>query len=196
MSVEALAEVATCLWYLKTKHFKRDWDGQDGAEDDPRVRRAVGRLNKGIEALKKAGFDIQDPTNKRYQTGSEGTMRPLQFDPTPGINVPRVTQTVAPIVYLNERLIQRGEVFVAVPQETTGPSSGQSASVEAPDRIADAITPVQSDPHGAEASIVPPSAPGPSDQPQSAGSVQPPSECKGANVVSDTGEDPDKSHDA
>ena len=114
-----LAELATCLWYLKTKHFKRNWEEADTGDDDPRVRRTLGRLSKGIDALKREGVEVDDPTNKRYPQGGEGMMRPIEFEPTAGLTFDLVTDTVTPIVYRGDRLIQQGEVFVAVPQEDT-----------------------------------------------------------------------------
>ena len=138
-SNQFVAEVATCLWYLKTKHFKRDWedDGAEdnGADDGPRVRRALGRLNRGIDALRENGIEVQDPTNTRYPQGGEGMMRPIQFQPTAGLTVEMVTETVVPIVYRNDQLIQRGEVFVAVPKEdvtTTSPPTAGTRVTDTP----------------------------------------------------------------
>jgi len=111
----ALAEVATCLWYIKTKHFKREWHNEDTTDDDPRTRRTLGRLNKGADSLKKCGLEVADPTGKRYPTGCEAMMRPLDFFPTEGLTYEKVTEVVRPLVYLNGQLIQRAEVFVAVP---------------------------------------------------------------------------------
>jgi len=126
-----LAEMATCLWYLKTKHFKRDWDDDGtqahGDDDDPRIRRAMSRLNRGIDALKRSGIEVYDPTNKRYPQGGEGMMRPIQFEPRAGLTVEIVTDTVAPVVFCGNRLIQRGEVFVAVPKEERAPATRPSA---------------------------------------------------------------------
>jgi hypothetical protein len=117
-----IAEAATCLWYLKTKYFKRDWKSEDATDDDPRTRRAIGRLNKCLDALKANGIEIDDPTNTRYPSGGENMMRPIEFQPTAGLTYERVTETIAPIVYRNGQLIQRGEVFVAVPMEDVAPS--------------------------------------------------------------------------
>lgn len=112
-----LAEVATCLWYLKTKYFKHEWDDHDGEDDDPRVRRALKRLRKSVDMLHENGIEVHDPSNKRYPPGSEGLMRPIQFLPTAGLTFEMVNETVSPIIYFNDRLLQRGEVFVAVPKE-------------------------------------------------------------------------------
>lgn len=117
VTAKLIAEFATCLWYLKTKHFKRDWDDGETGDDDPRVRRALSRLNKCIEALSDCGVEVHDPTNNRYPAGGEGMMRPIQFLPTAGITFEIITETVAPIVYCKGRLVQRGDVFVAVPKE-------------------------------------------------------------------------------
>ncbi len=113
-----LSEVATCLWYLKTKHFRQSWDTEDRVEDDPKARRALGRLNNCLAALKAGNIEIQDPTNKRYPPGSGHLMKPVQLQPTPGITVEKVVETVKPIVFRDGRLIQQGEVFVAVPEES------------------------------------------------------------------------------
>jgi hypothetical protein len=134
-----MAEVAICLWYLKTKHFRRQWADEDITDDDARTRRALGRLNKGIAAMTAGGVEVVDPTNKRYPPGSDALMRPLQFQPTAGLTYEKVTETVMPIVFCRDRLIQRGEVFVAVPEaspagpgrlESAGP--GRSTTSDAP----------------------------------------------------------------
>lgn len=118
-----VAEFATCLWYLKTKHFRREWKGDDNNDDDPRARRALGRITRGVDMLSKYGVEIDDPTNRRYPQGGENMMKPIEFQPTDGITFDRVTETVLPIVYHNDCLVQRGEVFVAVPREAPAPSA-------------------------------------------------------------------------
>ena len=128
LSDELAAEFGTCLWYLKTKFFKLNWANNEGGNDDPRIRRALGRLNKSVQTLKDGGIEVHDPTNERYPEGGEGTMRPIQFVPTPGLTYGKVSETVTPIVYRADRLIQRGEVYVSVP-------------VEDPEKAADAVKP-------------------------------------------------------
>jgi hypothetical protein len=112
-----LADVATCLWYLRTRHFRKPWGPDDGSEEEPRARRALGRLAKGIDALQAGGVVVEDPTGKRYPSGGEAYLRPIQFQPTAGLTFEQVSETVVPVVYWRDRLIQRGEVFVAVPQD-------------------------------------------------------------------------------
>ena len=118
---KTLAELANTLWYLKTKFFKRKWDDLEAADDDPRVRRAISRINRCSEELLKAGFKIEDPTGERYRAGSEGMMRPVQLLPTDGITAEIVSDTVTPLIYRNGTLVQRGEVFVATPKAAPEP---------------------------------------------------------------------------
>lgn len=124
-----LAEVATCLWYLKTKFFKRDWENEDNGDDDPRVRRALGRLYRTIDILKKAGLEIDDRTGKRYYSGTESLIKPM-FQPTAGLTYEKVAEMAVPIVHLNGQLIQRGEAFIAVPDSQTGSAANDSSGQE------------------------------------------------------------------
>ena len=125
-----VAEVATCLWYLKTKYFKRAWPDAEVSDDDPKVRRALSRLNKCIGLLKDSGIEVHDPVNERYPYGGTSTMRLIEHVPTAGITVERVSETVAPMVHCDGQLIQRAEVFVSVPKDEPGPhsASGPAAS--------------------------------------------------------------------
>lgn len=113
----ALVQLGTSLWYLKTKHFKQSWKDASYDADDPRERRALGRIENGIDALRSLGVEVADPTASHYPTGGEALMRPIEFRPTQGVVHDTVSETTQPIVYVNGRLAQRAEVFVAVPHE-------------------------------------------------------------------------------
>jgi len=130
-----IAELVTCLWYLKTKYFKRNWDEAELSGDDPRVRRALGRINRCISTLNKSGVEVHDPTGSRYPPGAEGMMRPIQFLPTDGLEFEVVSETVVPIIYRDERLVQRGEVFVAVPRGEATSTIVESAATSAPGAV-------------------------------------------------------------
>jgi hypothetical protein len=119
--LRTIAETATCLWYLKTKFFKREWHNDDNSHEEPSARRALGRINRGIDALKAANIDVQDPVDKRYPPGSESLMKPSDFLPKEGLTYAKVESTVVPIIFFGDQLIQQGEVFVAVPKSGSAP---------------------------------------------------------------------------
>lgn len=133
-----VAEFATFLWYLKTKYFKRDWATLDTGDDDARVRRLLGRLERAIQVLRDNGVEVQDPTGKRYPPGGESLMHPIDRQQQDGIACDIVAETVTPIIYLSSRLIQRAEVFVAVAVDKpfaagTAPDSAPEDPGPAPD---------------------------------------------------------------
>lgn len=126
---DVVSELATCLWYLKTKYFKRQWLDEEGANPDPRARHALRRLDRAIRALGGAGITLVDPTGTRYPPGGEAMMTPLQFEPTAGLSMDTVSETARPMVFSGNRLIQRGEVFVSVPlRNHAGPDDGEPRS--------------------------------------------------------------------
>jgi hypothetical protein len=133
---DLVIEVANCFWYVKTKHFRKDWTDDEAADDDPRARRTLGRLNRGIKALEDAGIKLIDPKGTRYPQGGEGLMRPIQFDPTAGMTVEMVSETVRPMVFLGDYLIQRAEVFVAVPLPAAVLATARDAELPTPSAAA------------------------------------------------------------
>lgn len=118
---EVVTELANCLWYLKTKYFRRPWLDDESAHPDARTRHALSRLDRAVRALDKAGIKLVDPTGTRYPAGGEAMMTPLQFEPTAGISADTVSETARPMVFKGNSLIQRGEVFVAVPLREHAP---------------------------------------------------------------------------
>ena len=123
---DAVIELANCVWYLKTRYFRRQWRDEDSADPDARTRHALSRLDRAIRALDKAGITLVDPTGTRYPPGGEAMMTPLQFEPTAGVSTDTVSQTARPMVFRGKNLIQRGEVFVSVPvRQETLPDGGK-----------------------------------------------------------------------
>lgn len=104
-----LASVAVSLWDIRRKLLPI-------AEEctDKRMRLMLRRTEKAIDALAGLGVTIDDPVGRRYGEGSEGTMRP-HFQPRAEYTIETVVETVSPVIYWNDQLVQRGEVFVAVP---------------------------------------------------------------------------------
>jgi hypothetical protein len=112
---DVVTELANCLWYLKTRYFRRRWLDEEAADPDARTRHALGRLDRAIRALDKAGIRLVDPTGTRYPAGGEAMMTPLRFEPTAEVSADTVSETARPMVFRGNSLIQRGEVFVSVP---------------------------------------------------------------------------------
>jgi hypothetical protein len=130
---QVLIELATCLWYLKTKYFKRPWPETDISDDDPRIRRALTRLNKSILVLAESGVEVHDPIKERYPYGGTSTMRLIEHLPTAGVTVEQVSETIAPMIHRNSRLIQRAEVFVSIPKD--GPTQNPCRETAGTDDI-------------------------------------------------------------
>lgn len=129
-SNKSIREMATCLWYVKSKLFEIPWSDFDATLDDPKSRRALGRINRTIDSLRSAGIVLEDPVGKSYPTGGEALMKPIQFVPTRGITMDMVSETVMPIIYRDEQLIQRAEVFVNVPEVEDGAGEEETTAQE------------------------------------------------------------------
>lgn len=124
---DVVTELANCLWYLKTKYFRRNLVDEADDGTDPRARHALRRIDRTLRALEAASIRLVDPTGTRYPPGGEGMMSPLQFEPTAGVSMDTVSETLRPLVFSGNRLIQRGEVLVSVPlRERDGPDENQS----------------------------------------------------------------------
>jgi hypothetical protein len=136
-AIPLIIELVNCLWHLKTKHFRRKWSDEDNADEDPRTRRALGRLNRGMAALTQSGIAVIDRTGERYVAGSEGSMRPAQLLPTVGITFDMVADTIRPAIMLDGQMIQAGEALIAVPRpiqtapDLVEPVPVETAAVEA-----------------------------------------------------------------
>lgn len=113
----AIAKVAVCLWDIRRK-----LKDNQAVQQDRKLRLLNRRSESAIMALHEMGVVIDDPVGRRYVLGSEGSMKPHLL-PIPGATADQIVETVAPIVYRDDRLIGRGEVFVAVP----APSERQDA---------------------------------------------------------------------
>lgn len=101
--------------------------------NEPLVRRIKTDLEKRRHGVWFDKNEIRPGDNWRRSI-TEGMMRPIQLLPMAGITFEIVSETVAPIVYCNDQLIQRSEVFVAVPKGTeanaTAPLASQAAMAE------------------------------------------------------------------
>jgi hypothetical protein len=121
-----IAKVAVCLWDIRRK-----LESSEAAQQDRKLRLLNRRAEAAVSALQEVGVVIDDPIGRRYAPGSEGSMKP-NFQPTHGTTCEQVVETIAPIVYRDERLIGRGEVFVAVPAPESQVAATEARAVDAP----------------------------------------------------------------
>ncbi|TDD23649.1 hypothetical protein [Nonomuraea diastatica] len=99
----SVADVVTSIWRL-----------------DRRVRRVPGvtrsatrHLEMAWDTLVQAGVKIQDHMNDPFDPGL--SIKVLSYQPTPELDRDRVVETIRPSIYLNDQMIQRGEVIVGTP---------------------------------------------------------------------------------
>ncbi|MEO3805170.1 hypothetical protein [Nonomuraea sp. B1E8] len=103
LSGSSVADVVTSIWRL-----------------DRRVRRVPGvtrsatrHLEMAWDTLVQAGVKIQDHLNDPFDPGL--SIKVLSYQPTPELDRDRVVETIRPSIYLNDQMIQRGEVIVGTP---------------------------------------------------------------------------------
>lgn len=106
--VKALVSIATNTWRAKTKMV-------DVTTGD--VREEMKRVDRHIEAiyrtLAEVGIVIRDHTNDAYDEGQP--MKVIASKPSQGLDKKRVSETLLPSIFWNNRLIQNGEIEIATP---------------------------------------------------------------------------------
>jgi hypothetical protein len=106
--LKALVSIATNAWRAKTKMK----DAETGV-----VREEMKRVDRHIEAicrsLAEVGVVIRDHTGDAYDEGQP--MKVVASKPTPGLDKKRVSETLLPSIFWNNRLVQNGEIEIATP---------------------------------------------------------------------------------
>jgi len=107
-SLKALVSIATNAWRAKIKMV----DITTGE-----VREEMKRVDRHIEAiirnLADVGVVIRDHTGESYDEGQP--MKVVASKPTPGLDMKRVSETLLPSIFWNNRLVQNGEIEIATP---------------------------------------------------------------------------------
>jgi hypothetical protein len=110
--LKALVSIATNAWRAKIKML----DATTGE-----VREEMKRVDRHIEAiyriLSEVGIVIRDHTKDAYDEGQP--MKVVASKPTPGLEKDRVSETLLPSVFWNNRLVQNGEIVIATPATST-----------------------------------------------------------------------------
>lgn len=105
----ALADVAVGLWRLREKMVQ---PGSDLPQPD--MQRAFRAFESTWSALQSAGIRVQAHTGEKYVAGM--VLSVLAFQPTPGLQVETIIETLKPSIYFHNTLIQLGEVIVGTPE--------------------------------------------------------------------------------
>lgn len=106
--LKTLVSIATNAWRAKSKMM----DATTGE-----VREEMKRVARHIEAIYRSlaeiGVVIRDHTGEAYDEGQP--MKVIASKPTPGLDRKRVSETLLPSIFWNNRLVQNGEVEIATP---------------------------------------------------------------------------------
>ena len=121
ISERAIASIATNTWRAKTK-MTNPVTGEI-RDEMKRVARHVEAIYRNLAEL---GIVIRDHTGDAYDEGQP--MKVVASKPTSGLDKKRVSETLLPSIFWNDRLIQNGEIEIAVPITTDGSTEAEIVS--------------------------------------------------------------------
>jgi len=140
-----VANVATGLWRARKRMLP---DGQ--AEPPDELRGAYRHVEATWDALISAKVEVRDHTGERYVPGM--ALKVIAFQPTRGVALEVIDETIKPSVYYGNLLIQRGEVIVATPDQEPSAAADDEGAGPAEDSAAGDATDA---PAGSEAAEPP-----------------------------------------
>jgi hypothetical protein len=119
---DVVAGLVTELWRARNKV-----DGPAAEQDPPRAVRWANRyLAAADDRLVRAGIEVEGHDGLRFDVGMD--LRVLAYQDDPDVTEETVVETVRPSVRRAGRLIQEGEVIVAVPERSaTEPADTERA---------------------------------------------------------------------
>jgi hypothetical protein len=132
----ALVSIANNFWRAR----KRMSDAGDGEvrEDMKRIHDRVEAIRRSLvevgivicyhpevrgESQPKTGIVIRDHTGDAYDEGQP--MKVVASKPTPGLDKKRVSETLLPSIFWNNRLVQNGEIEIATPVSPNSSAESQ-----------------------------------------------------------------------
>jgi len=119
--LKALVSIATNTWRAKTKMV--DSSTGEIREDFKRVGRHIEAIYRN---LAEAGIVIRDHTGDAYDEGQP--MKVVASKPTPGQDKKRVSETLLPSIFWNNRLVQNGEIEITTPLLSNTSTEPQNSS--------------------------------------------------------------------
>jgi len=135
--LKAIVSIANNFWRAK----KRMLDAASGEvrEDMKRIHRDVEAIRRSLVGLgiviryhrdddldegePKVRIVVQDHTGDVYDEGQP--MKVVASKPTAGLDKKRVSETLLPSVFWNNRLVQNGEIEIATPSDPITPADSQ-----------------------------------------------------------------------
>ena len=119
--LKALISIATNAWRARTKMM--DAETGEMREDMKRVGRHVDAIYRNLAEV---GIVIRDHTGDAYDEGQP--MKVIASKPKPGLNKERVSETLLPSIFWNDRLVQNGEIVTETPVAPNTSTESQSHS--------------------------------------------------------------------
>ena len=118
LSDDVVAGLVTELWRARNKV-----DGPGAEQDPPRAVRWANRyLAAADDRLVRAGIEVEGHDGLRFDVGMD--LRVLAYQDDPDVTEEIVVETIRPSVRRAGRIIQEGEVIVAVPERPEAERAG------------------------------------------------------------------------
>lgn len=108
---DQIAAIGTKVWRLRNEVIKQS-DGPQATS----LRYVASYLDALWEQLSDAGLEIRDHTGEAVPKTGVYMLKTVAHQPTDGIRHRRVIETLKPTIYLNEKILQIGEVIVGTPK--------------------------------------------------------------------------------
>lgn len=110
-----IAAIATNTWRAMARLAHTE--GAEDSKDTQRVRRHVEAIYRNLADI---GVIVRDHTGDVYDEGQP--MKVIASKPTLGLLRKEVSETLLPSVFWKDRLIQNGEVEIAIPMPADNPT--------------------------------------------------------------------------
>ena len=112
--LKVLVSIATNAWRAKMKML--DSNTGEVREEMKRVDRHIETIYRNLAEL---GIVIRNHTGDVYDEGQP--MKVIASKPMPGLAKKRVSETLLPSIFWNNRLIQNGEIEITTPPNDSSP---------------------------------------------------------------------------
>ena len=113
LSDPQLAAICTRVWRLRNELMRSPED-----ESVTPSGYAANYLDDLWQQLSEAGVEIRDHTGEAVPKTGVYMLKTIAHQPMTGIERQRVIETVKPTIYLNNRILQVGEVIVGTPKSS------------------------------------------------------------------------------